>query len=933
MAQALRGRDREQAVLDRLLDEVRAGDSRVLVLRGEAGAGKTVLLDYVQERAPDCRVVRAAGVESEMELAFAVLHQLCAPLLNSLERLPDPQSDALSTAFGLGAGAAPDRYTVSLAVLGLMSEVAEEQPLVCLVDDAQWLDRASAQALAFVARRLLAESVAIVFSLREPGEDQDLSGLPELAVTGLSDADARALLESVVPGRLDERVQDRIVAETRGNPLALVELTRGLTAAELAGGFGRPDTRPLANRLEQSFHRQLRSLPDETQLLLLTVAAEPAGDAALLRRASEQLGISAGAALPAESSGLIEFGAQVRFRHPLVRAAAYRAASSPDRRRVHSALAEVTDPDADPGRRAWHRAYAAVGPEESVADELERSASQAQARGGVAAAAAFLERATELTPDPARRAARALAAAQAKFEAAAPDTADELLSVAELGPLNELQRAQAARLRAQIVFRRSRGSDAAVLFLEAARAFEGLDDGLARETYLEAFGAAMFAGQLGGQHGLREVAEAVRAAPPGPQPARPSDLLLDGMAMRYLEHQAVEAGVGEGARAGVPTLRRALTALQRENPRAKDDIMGLLRLSPMAQSMAVHEVWDYAGWRELSTRSVRLAREAGALAALPVLLVYLAGVHVYAGEFAAAAALIEEGDAITAATGNAPMRYAALFLAAWRGEESSAVQLIDAAIEDARGRGEGRVLGMAGYVTAVLNNGLGRYPAALAGARLACQHDDLGYFNWSLAELVEAGFRSGAVEEAAAALRQLEERTQASGTDWALGVLARSRALLSDVHAAEPLYREAIERLERDGIVIHLGRAHLLYGEWLRRVNRRHDGREHLRLAYQTFSGIGAEAFAERARGELLATGETVRKRTAESRDVLTAQERQIVRLAAERHTNPEIASQLFISSRTVEYHLHKVFAKLGVSSRRELPVALRRLEGAMSPP
>ena len=383
----------------------------------------------------------------------------------------------------------------------------------------------------------------------------------------------------------------------------------------------------------------------------------------------------------------------------------------------------------------------------------------------------------------------------------------------------------------------------------------------------------------------------------------------------------------------MPTLRRALEALRRENPRAKDDIMRLLRLSPMAQSMAVHEVWEYEGWRELSTRSVRLAREAGALAALPVLLVYLAGVHVYAGEFAAAAVLIEEGDAITAATGNAPMRYAALFLAAWRGEESSAVQLIDAAIEDATARGEGRVLGMAGYVTAVLNNGLGRYPAALAGARLACEHDDLGYFNWSLAELVEAGFRSGALEEAAAALRQLEERTRASGTDWALGVLARSKALLSDGHAAEALYREAIERLERDGIVIHLARAHLLYGEWLRRVNRRHDGREHLRLAYQTFSDIGAEAFAERARGELLATGETVRKRTVESRDALTAQESQVVRLAAERHTNQEIASQLFLSSRTVEYHLHKVFAKLGVSSRRELPVALRKLEGAISPP
>jgi DNA-binding CsgD family transcriptional regulator len=653
----------------------------------------------------------------------------------------------------------------------------------------------------------------------------------------------------------------------------------------------------------------------------------------LLWRATERLGVSADAAVPAEASGLIEFGTRVRFRHPLVRAAAYRAAPLPDQRRVHRALAEVTDPDADPDRRAWHRAQAATGLDEAVADDLERSADRARYRGGVAAAAAFLERATELTPDPARRAGRALAAAQAKFEAAAPDTAGELLSVAELGPLDDVQRARAARLRAQIAFAHSRGSDAPALLLKAARAFEGLDDGLARETYLEAFGAAMFAGRLGVRPGVREVAEAARGAPPGAQPARPSDLLLDGMTTRYLERQAVEAGSGAGAREGMATLQRALEALRRESPRTKDDIMRLLRLSPIAQSMAVHELWEYEGWRELSSRSVRLAREAGALTALPGLLVYLAGVHVYDGEFAAAAALIEEADAITAATGNAPMRYAAVFLVAWRGEESSAVKLIDAATKDAAARGEGRILGMAEYVTAVLNNGLGRYPAALAGARLACEHDDLGYFNWSLAELVEAGLRSGAVEEATAALRQLEGRTRASGTDWALGVLVRSEALLSDGHAAESLYREAIERLGRGRIVIQLARAHLLYGEWLRRVNRRHDAREQLRIAYQTFSGIGAQAFAERAHGELLATGETVRKRTVETRDVLTAQESQIVRLAAERHTNPEIASQLFISPRTVEYHLHKVFAKLGVSSRRELPAALRLLEGAVSPP
>jgi DNA-binding CsgD family transcriptional regulator/tetratricopeptide (TPR) repeat protein len=628
---------------------------------------------------------------------------------------------------------------------------------------------------------------------------------------------------------------------------------------------------------------------------------------------------------------LIEFGPRVRFRHPLVRAAAYRAAPLADRRRVHRALAEVTDPNADPDRRAWHRAQAATGLDEAVADDLERSADRARYRGGVAAAAAFLERATELTPEPARRAARALAAAQAKFEAAAPDTANELLSVAEMGPLDDVQRARAARLRAQIAFARSRGSDAPALLLKAAKAFDGLDDGSARETYLEAFGAALFAGRLGGRYGVREVAEAARRAPPGRQPPRPSDLLLDGMATRYQEHQVVEAGFS--AQAGVVTLQRALNALRRENPRTKDEIMRLLRLSPMAQSMAVHELWEYDGWRDLSTRSVQLARDAGALAALPGLLVYLAGVHVHDGEFTAAAALIEEADAITAATGNAPMRYAAAVLAAWRGEESPAVKLIREAIEDATARGEGRILGMAGYVTAVLNNGLGRYPAALAGARLACEHDDLGYFNWSLAELVEAGVRNGAVEEAATALQQLEGRTRASGTDWALGVLARSKALLSDGDAAESHYREAIEHLEHGKIVIHLARAYLVYGEWLRRVNRRHDGRAQLRMAYQMFSAMGAEAFAERAHGELLATGETVRKRTVETRDVLTAQETQIVRLAAERHTNPEIAGQLFISPRTVEYHLHKVFAKLGVRSRRELPAALRLLDGAMSSP
>jgi DNA-binding CsgD family transcriptional regulator len=673
----------------------------------------------------------------------------------------------------------------------------------------------------------------------------------------------------------------------------------------------------VANRIEQSFLRRVQALPVETQRLLLAAAAEPVGDVTLLWRAAETLGIGADAAAPAETDGLIELGARVRFRHPLARSAAYRAAAVRQRQEIHRALAEVTDPSADPDRRAWHRARAALGPDETVASELERSADRAQGRGGIAAAAAFLERASELTPDPARRAGRALAAAQAKFEAGAPDAAYQLLAAAEIGPLDEIQRARLARLRAQIVFARRRGSDAPPLLLDAAKRLESLDAGLARETYLEALGAAVFAGRLGGRSGVREVAEAARAALPGPQPRRPVDLLLDGVATRFTE----------GYVAGVPALRRAVQAFRREGLRRDDDTLRWLWLAWLLAG----DTWDDEAWHELATRAVSLAREAGALSVLPVDLEYRAGVHLHAGEFAAASALIEEAEAITAATGNAPLRYASLFLAAWRGEEAQALKLIEARARDATARGEGRAIGLAECVTAVLYNGLGRYEAALVGAQRACEHEDLVFFGWSLAELVEAGARSGAHDMAAGALRQLQERARAAGTDWGLGILARSSALLAEGQAADALYREALERLGRCRIVVHLARAHLVYGEWLRRENRRMDAREQLRIAYEMLSRIGAEAFAERARAELLATGETVRKRTVESRDELTAQEAQVARLAAQGRTNPEIGAQLFISSRTAEYHLHKVFTKLGISSRRKLRDALRDAAPAAS--
>jgi DNA-binding CsgD family transcriptional regulator len=904
----LRGRRRECEALDKLLLGLRSGKSEVLVLRGEAGVGKTALLHYVGERATGCRVERAAGVESEMELAFAGLHQLCAPVLGSVAHLPEPQRLAIGTAFGLDGGEAPDRFRVGLALLGLLSEVARERPLVCLVDDAQWLDRASAQALAFVARRLLAEGVGLVFVVREPSDDE-LVDLPEMVVRGLPSDDARALLDAVTPGRLDERVRDRIIAETRGNPLALLELPRGLTASELAGGFGRPDAQPLASRIEQSFVRRFETLPEATRTLLLTAASEPVGDVTLLWRAAGELGIGRDAAGPAETAGLIELGAQVRFRHPLVRAAVYRAATVPDRRAAHRALAEATDPEVDPDRRAWHRAYAAAGPDEEVAAELERSAARAQARGGVPAAAAFLERATELTADPARRGPRALAAAQAKLDAGSPDDASALLATAELCALSPLDGARLIRLRAQIAFARRRGSDAPPLLLEAAKRLEPLDADLARETHLDALGAAIFAGRLGGDTGVVEMAEAARAAPAGSHPPRAVDLLLDGVACR----------LADGYVAGLHPLRRALEAVQLE-----EDI----RWHWLACRIA-SEVWDDEAWEELAACQVRVARATGALAVLPLALTYRSGTHLHAGEFATTSAMIEEAGALNRSIGGPPLMYTQVLLAAWRGAREEATSLMEFAIPNATARGEGRGLTWCDYAWALLYNGLGEYEAALAAARSACEHDDLGLIAWALIELIEAAARSDRPDVATATLGRLAERTQASGTDWALGIEARSRALLSDGDAADALYREAVERLARTRVTVHLARAHLVFGEWLRREQRRSEARQHLRTAHEMFSQFGAEGFAERARRELAATGETVRKRVVTAQDVLTPQEAQVARLAADGHTNPEIGAQLFISPRTAEYHLSKVFTKLAIRTRRQLRGALNELERA----
>src|SRR3954452_4168007 len=909
---SLRGREDELRTLDQLLGAVRGGESRALVLRGEPGIGKTALLEHAVEAAPEFRVARAGGVEAEMELAFAALQQLSAPMLDRLEHLPAPQRDALRVAFGLHSGDPPDRFLVGLAALSLFSEVADEQPLLCVVDDAQWLDKASAQALAFVARRLLAESIAVVFATR--AQSQELAGLPELVVDGLREDDARALLGSVITGPLDERVRDRIVAETRGNPLALLELPRVRGTAELAGGFGLREALPLSGRIEDSFRRRLDVLPPETQRLLLVAAAEPVREPALLWRAGGRLGIGVGAAAAARSDGLLAVGARVSFRHPLVRSAVYRAAAPEDRRAVHQALAEATDPEADPDRRAWHRAYAAPGFDEDVAAELERSAGRARARGGIAAAAAFLTRATELTPEPARRGERALAAARDLHLAGAPDAALGLLATAEAGPLDELQRAQVEVLRAKIAFVVSRGRDAPPLLLEAAKRLEPLDLTLARETYLDAVWAAILVGRLADRGDVLEVAKAARAVPPVPDPPCAADLLLDGVALLLTD----------GYAAAGPLLKRAVGAFRSDDISREECLRWLWIAGNIARLM-----WDDEGWEAFSSRQLQLCRDAGALTALLPALNHRMGMHELAGELAAASSLLAEAETVAEATGSALAPYGALGLAGWGGRELDLSELIEANMNDLVARGQGGGLGVIDWATAVLYNGLGRYGEALAAAQQgAAYHHELLFSTWALVELIEAGVRSGKPDSAADALGRLCGTTRASGTVWALGIEAPPRALLSNDHAAERLSREAIERLARTRIRTELARAHLLYGEWLRRENRRMDAREQLRTAQEMFMEMGIEAFARRATRELEATGEHARKRTAETRDDLTPQEAQIARLARDGLSNPEIGAQLFISPRTVQYHLHKVFGKLDITSRVQLETALAGDDG-----
>ncbi|WP_211267285.1 ATP-binding protein [Nonomuraea candida] len=905
----MRGRRTEREAVERLVAGARNARSGVLVVRGEAGIGKTALLAHAREAASEFRTLHATGVEAEIEFAYAGLHQLCAPLLDRLDTLPEPQQIALGVALGHRTGDRPDPFLVGLATLSLLAEASAERPLLCLVDDAQWLDMVSLQTLAFVARRLHAEPLALLFGLRDPAPGTDagrlLAGLPELRLPGLADDDARALLTSAVHEPLDDGVRDGILAEARGNPLALLELGRYTGATELAGGFGLPGALNVPDGIQESFRRRTAALPAATRLLLVVAAAEPVGDTALLLRAADHLGLGPQDAEPAQAAGLLAIDSRVRFTHPLARSAVYRAATPADRRRAHGAIAAVTDARADPDRRTWHRSRSVLGTDDAIAAELQLSADRARARGGHAAAAAFLERSAELTSEPGLRARRMLDAARAKHQAGASDAALHLLAAATAGPLDALHHARAELLRTQLVFDTTRGSDVPGMLLDAAKLLGPLDAALSRETYLHALKAAMLAGPLARGHGVAEVAEAAGAAPAPPTPPRPPDLLLDGLVTHFLR----------GYAESVPTLRRAVESFAARAPAAED---AELRWEWLAGHTAMG-LWDDRAAHALADRYVRLARETGALMTLPFALNLSAAVLTHTGELARVADLVDESDAIARATGAAPIPHGRLLLAAWRGHRDEAATLHRMSVDDATRRGEGTALTIADYALAVLSNGLGRYDAALAAAERVRESAEMVHAGMALPEVVEAAVRAGRPAPAAAALERLDAQARATGAPWALGLAARSRALISAGQEAEELYREAIERLAGGRTVSHLARAHLVYGEWLRREGRRQDAREQLGTAHTLLSDIGADGFASRAAGELRAMGEHPRKRSAQPFDALTPQELRIARLVASGATSKEVAAQLFLSSRTIDAHLRNIFRKLNITSRRQL--------------
>jgi DNA-binding CsgD family transcriptional regulator len=912
-------REPERASLTGLIESAGRGRGGALVLRGEPGMGLSTLVEDLVARASGMRVARIRGAKPEHDIGFAALHQLCVPMLEHLDGLPARQRDSLAAAFGLIDGRAEDPFLVGLAVLGLLSNAAQEHPLLCAIDDAQWLDEPSAAALAFVARRVDREPVAFVFAVHDTAASSPFAGIDELHVPGLPPEACRQLLAAAVTGPLDGVVRDRVIADVAGNPLALLEVSRQLTPEQLAGVAGLPEMLPLGDRLATKLLGPISDMPRETQTLLLLAAAEPEATASVLWTAAASLGLSADAAAPAEAQGVLRLGQPRAFRHPLLRLAVYESATVAERQRIHRAIAEALDRAVDRDRRAWHRAAASLTPDEDVAAELEGAADRAKGRRDYPGAAALLERAAGLSPDATRRYGRLLAAAQAALAAGALGRAASLLDGASLTPLDDAERAHAQRLRGAIGLAAGQGADRATVLLRAARALEPVDPRLARDSHLEALEAAINAGRLGGDRSLREAAEAARAAPTAPESdASGADLLLDGLALLITaRHEAA-----------MPTIRRAFDALLGvDEP----------RWLPLG-CLAAFETWDDDALHRLTNRQVELTPTTGALASPPFAVDQLGDVDVVvAGRFGSAttsaADVRDAGHEPWNAQVARPISPADVIASAWRGRPAETRDLAEACMREAFARERGLHVAFAHFAIAVLEVGLGRYEAGVTAARAACDQAGPFVLAPALPELIEAAVRAGERQVGVAAVAQLSERVGDSATNWALGTLARSRALLEHGTAAEELYREAIDRLRGSRAAPQLARAHLLYGEWLRRERRRREAREQLRSARDMFIFMGAHAFAARTRDELTATGEHARRRLVDApADVLTAQEARIAGLVCEGATNAAIGAQLFISPRTVEYHLHKVFRKLGVSSRTQLARLMLESKGHDTP-
>jgi DNA-binding CsgD family transcriptional regulator len=904
--------------MDQLLHDTSTGHAGALRLRGERGIGKSSMLDYVARRADGYRVLRASGVADGRDLPYAGLHLLCAPVLEDLERLEPAQQAALATAIGLSGGEPPDRLLVSVATFNLLTGVAERDPVCCLVDDAQWLDTASLLVLAFVVRRAERSRLLIVFGERDQASVPELDGLAEMRLERLPWSDARSVLLSAAPGRIDAAVIERVLLEARGNPRALLDPVDGVTAAELAGGYALPAPHRDSRDREHDCVRRAQHLPADARQLLLTVAAEPTGDPALASRAADWLGIGRPAAEVLEAENLLTFGPRVVFGCATLRTAVYAGATAPEVRLAHRALAEAITSDTDADRRAWHLALSTSGLDDRIAADLEHNATTAQKRGGIAARAAFLERAALLTADPAARARRALSAARANHAAGNIDGAQHLLTVAESGPADPAREAQIEFQRARIEFATRRDDATPQLLLDAAHRLRAHSPALARDAHLEALTASMFSSRGPAAPSVRTVAQAARdSAAEGS--ADPVDLLLDALTARALD--------GPGAAADA--FSRALKAF------GGDGLDSAARGWSWLAALAAADGWNEDAWATLAARNRHDCGENGGAGHVAPSLGHpftqTALIDLFHGRFQAAHDIIARGNARALSTLGAPPTPASLVLAAWQGKKDLLRGVLPTARRQARQRGDALTLAATQLAEAVLHNGAGHYEQALAAAREAVEADQLALSGWARAELIEAGTRCGRRDLAAAALSRLDTDADAARTPWALGVRAAAHALLADAPSAEPLYREAIDRLSETGIRVQLARAQLLYGEWLRRQNRRVDAREPLRAAQQMFATIGAEGFALRASTELLATGERVRKRNVETGRQLTTQESRIGYLARDGLSNSEIGARLFLSPRTVEYHLHKVFAKLGITSRTELHLVLQAAADAMT--